>query len=83
MMSGIILMCILLCSGLVMAALTVEPSSVTITRGGVINSGDPVVGSFIVNISDTEGLDENDAYVVGFTINPQNMTGGFVTDLPL
>lgn len=82
-MSGIILVGILLCSGLVVGALTVDPSSVSITRGGVINPGDPVIGSFTVDISDTEGLKRDDVFILGFTINPQNMTGEFCDRPPV
>ena len=63
-MSGVILVGILLCSGLVVGALTVDPSSVSITRGGVINPGDPVIGSFTVDISDTMGLKRDDVLLL-------------------
>lgn len=60
----------------VVSATTIEAPT-TVTRGGVADEGeDPVLGSFNVTISNGSGtLDP--LYYLGFTINPQNMTGGY------
>ena len=64
-------------TSLASAATTSITAPTKVTRGGVVNEGtDPVLGSFNVNISSSSGT-VSDAYYIGFTINPQNMTGGY------
>ena len=70
LITGLVVSCIVSA-----ATLTIDAPT-TVTRGGVVNDGvDNVTGSFYANISNSGTADPD--YQVGFTINPQNMTGGF------
>ena len=74
----VMLFALLVMSSLVSAATTTITAPSKVTRGGVVNEGtDPVLGSFNITVTNSSSSTVDPWYYIGFTINPQNMTGGY------